>query len=163
MCETAVNIYTSLCPRHHDVGSGTFIWSLCSKHVGVELGDDNGDVIAVHARQLLRQRQHFGQPLMIHRTKLVVSHCVTHQVCRHILVLESRGQTSLPLLQEPLHLSQGDPVAPDFKWLTLMYSGQILPHDTNHFLSMERFPEAIRANHLQSKQVKCKRIRSKIL
>lgn len=57
-------------------------------HMRVELCDNNGDVVAVHAGQLLGQRQHFGQPLVVDGAKLVISHRVAHQVRRRILVLK---------------------------------------------------------------------------
>lgn len=122
--------------------------SLCSNHMRVKLRDDDGDVIAVHASQLLGQWQHLWQPLVVHCAKLVVSHRVAHQVGGGVLIFECWGRTSLSLLEQPLHLSQGHPVSSDFERLMLVDPSQILPDDTNHFLPVEGLPKAIRANHL---------------
>lgn len=94
--------------------SGLSFLPLCSNHMRVELSDDDGDVITVHASQLLGQRQHFWQPLVVDCAKLVISDGVAHQVGRRVLILESWRHASLPLFQQPLHLSQRDPVASNF-------------------------------------------------
>lgn len=128
--------------------SGLALLPLCSDHMWVELGDDDGDVVAVHASQFLGQRQHFGEPLVVDGAKLVVAHRVANQVGRRVLVLKGGGGARLPLLQQALHLSQRDPVAAHLQRLALVHSRQKLPDDSNHFLSVERLPEAVRANHL---------------
>lgn len=114
-----------------------------SDHMRVELGDDDGDVVAVHAGQLLGQRQHLGEPLVVHRAELVVAHGVPHQVGGCVLVLEVRRHAGLAFLQQPLHLSQGDLVAPHGERLLLVHAGQILADDADHFLSVQSLPEAI--------------------
>lgn len=53
LCRSAVLRFKCVC------GSGLPVRSMCSDHMRVELSDDNGDVVAVHACQLLGQRQHF--------------------------------------------------------------------------------------------------------
>lgn len=110
------------CWCQYDISSELSFLPLRSDHVRIELGDDDGDVVAVHAGQLLGQREHLGQPLVVHRAKLAVPHGVPHQVGRCVLVLEGRGHSGLPLLEQPLHLSQSDFVASDFERLALMNS-----------------------------------------
>lgn len=130
--------------------SGLALLPLRSDHVWVELADDDGDVIAVHASQFLGQRQHLGEPLVVDGAKLIVAHRVAHQVGRRVLVFKGGGGSSLPLLQQALHLSQRDPVASHLQRLALVHSRQKLPHDPDHFLSVEGLPQAVRANHLQA-------------
>lgn len=129
--------------RGHLCSSGLVLLSLRSDHVRIELSDDDGDVIAVHASQLLRQRQHLGEPLVVHRAELVVSHRVPHQVRGGVVVLERRRRPGLPLLQKTLHLSQSDLVAPHRERLTLVNPRHILADDADHFLPVEGLPEAV--------------------